>query len=189
METLIPRGIRNNNPLNIRISPDAWQGRVPADQQTDKAFFQFTEFRYGFRAAMKLLRNYVDMHNLRSIEQIISRWAPPSENATDVYIRSVCRMMDEDKFFQPCSTMDFFKLAASMAVVESTRRVWMDAERRNQAFQAAVDLGVELSLSTDGFDADSMFAFLDRLSSPNAFGDKHVNDRSEHRGDKKGGRL
>lgn len=165
METLIPRGIRNNNPLNIRISGDAWQGRVSSPQQTDKAFLQFTEFRYGFRAALKLLRNYVVIHHCHSIEQIISRWAPTSENNTENYIRIVCHLMREDKFFQPCSTMDFFKLAASMAVVESTKRVWMDAERRNHAIMA-VYMIAEVPLAQ--VEVDVMFAFLDRLTSPNA---------------------
>lgn len=170
METLIPRGIRNNNPLNIRISPDSWKGRVPAGQQTDKAFLQFVTFRYGFRAAMKLLYNYTINCRCRSVRQIITRWAPPSENNTEAYVSMVCKLMGRDEFFQPTRTVDFFYLAAAMAVVESTKRVWMDAERRIQAFRAAVDLSVELTLSTEGFDADAMLAFLDRLSSPNAFG-------------------
>lgn len=43
-----PRGLRNNNPGNIRTTKDRWQGLRP--QQTDPAFFQFTEMRYGYRA-------------------------------------------------------------------------------------------------------------------------------------------
>mgnify|MGYP003533551919 FL=1 len=43
------RGIRNNNPLNIRLSADKWQGM--REEQTDKAFVQFKSMAYGYRAA------------------------------------------------------------------------------------------------------------------------------------------
>ena len=49
----IPRGLRNNNPLNIRHSASRWQGaRV---EQTDKAFVQFTSLAMGYRAAWRIL--------------------------------------------------------------------------------------------------------------------------------------
>ena len=47
---MTPRGIRNNNPLNIRRSPgQTWQGECPV--QTDKAFVQFRSMKWGIRAA------------------------------------------------------------------------------------------------------------------------------------------
>ena len=39
------RGIRNNNPLNIRHSADKWQGA--SETQTDKSFVQFKSMAYG----------------------------------------------------------------------------------------------------------------------------------------------
>ena len=50
---MLPRGIRNNNPLNIRRSKDQWQGMKK--EQTDSAFCQFENLAYGWRAAFKLL--------------------------------------------------------------------------------------------------------------------------------------
>ena len=88
------RGIRNNNPLNIRHSADHWQGaRV---KQTDEDFVQFTTMAYGYRAAWKVLDTYF-MHFKRerkvyNVRNIIARWAPPSENDTDAYIRAVLLM-------------------------------------------------------------------------------------------------
>lgn len=83
-----PRGIRNNNPLNIRKG-SKWKGEK--DTQTDSQFEQFDSMEYGLRAALILIRNYIDGHNsahrkFDSIESLISRWAPPSENATRNYI-------------------------------------------------------------------------------------------------------
>ena len=46
---MLPRGIRNNNPLNIRRSKDQWQGLRA--QQTDASFCQFETLEYGWRTA------------------------------------------------------------------------------------------------------------------------------------------
>lgn len=82
-----PRGIRNNNPGNIRRNADPWQGL--ADRQGDVEFFTFKTPIYGIRALARTLIAYQDKHDLRSIRQIISRWAPPVENNTNAYVRAV----------------------------------------------------------------------------------------------------
>ena len=85
------RGIRNNNPLNIRLSADKWQGM--REEQTDKAFVQFKSMAYGYRAAWIILQSYYNRFYVRSkpftVRNIISRWAPSKENDTESYIRSV----------------------------------------------------------------------------------------------------
>lgn len=86
----LPRGIRNNNPGNIRHG-DKWQGL--ADKQTDSSFCVFTAPEYGIRAICKILINY-KKQNINTPEKIISRWAPPSENNTNSYILSVCQVLD-----------------------------------------------------------------------------------------------
>ena len=87
-----PRGLRNNNPGNIRKSQTRWQGEVIPSK--DSAFKQFTTMAYGYRAMMKLLLNYQHLYGLRTVETIITRWAPPIENDTQAYIRHVCREME-----------------------------------------------------------------------------------------------
>lgn len=83
----LPRGIRNNNPGNIRKSGDAWQGL--ADIQPDTEFFSFADPVYGIRALAKILRNYRDRYGLNTVQGIINRWAPPVENNTGAYVRMV----------------------------------------------------------------------------------------------------
>lgn len=83
----LPRGIRNNNPGNIRKSGDAWQGL--ADIQPDSAFFSFADPVYGIRALAKIIRNYRDRYGLHTVEGIINRWAPPVENNTGAYVNAV----------------------------------------------------------------------------------------------------
>lgn len=83
----LTRGIRNNNPGNLRRSKDPWQGL--AKDQTDKEFFVFNGAIYGIRALARTLIAYQDEHGLRTIGQIINRWAPTNENDTSAYIASV----------------------------------------------------------------------------------------------------
>lgn len=89
MEAPTPRGIRNNNPLNIRKGNN-WQGE--RNPQTDKAFEEFQTLEFGLRAGFIILRNYMSKRPpINTISAIISRWAPTSENNTTAYIREVSR--------------------------------------------------------------------------------------------------
>ena len=82
---MLPRGIRNHNPLNVRRSKDQWKGM--AEVQTDRAFVQFKSLEWGWRAAFFLLtRTYYHKYRLYTIRAIVSRWAPPNENNTKTYI-------------------------------------------------------------------------------------------------------
>lgn len=87
----IPRGIRNNNPLNIRIG-NSWIGEVK--NPTDNEFEQFVHVCYGLRAGFILLKRYINRYKLNTIKKIISRWAPGNENNTRSYINQVARGMN-----------------------------------------------------------------------------------------------
>lgn len=91
MDPTLPRGIRNNNPGNIRRSADPWQGL--SDTQTDPAFFQFTAPVYGIRALARVLKTYRDRHGLTTVQGIIGRWAPTNENNTGAYVQAVASSM------------------------------------------------------------------------------------------------
>lgn len=91
-----PRGIRNRNPGNIRISSAPWLGKIPEDQNTDGTFEQFTEDKYGIRALSIILRNYHKIHGLQTLREYISRWAPPGENDTSSYLTVVCAALNID---------------------------------------------------------------------------------------------
>lgn len=81
----IPRGIKNNNPGNIRyLQPaKAWRGQVG----TDGSFGLYDTPANGVRAIGKQIEAY----KLDTIAQIISRWAPTSENNTAAYVASVVK--------------------------------------------------------------------------------------------------
>ena len=83
-----PRGIRNNNPLNIRKGNN-WRGELK--NQTDPEFEQFTSLGYGIRAALRLMRNQISGFGgsrppMNTLKKLISVWAPPSENSTQRYV-------------------------------------------------------------------------------------------------------
>ena len=119
---MLPRGIRNNNPLNIRVG-NTWVGEVQSP--TDPAFEQFTCMPYGLRAAFVVLRRYIDVYKLNTISKIVSRWAPNSENNTLAYIRRVSASMEYDAD-APISYQDkqkMFDMVKAMVQVECGRAV------------------------------------------------------------------
>ena len=116
MKTL---GERNNNPLNIRKVPGThWKGELPsiqggatgvfraatkcgsgptkgsnypvATEVGGGSFVRFSSIEFGLRAAFVLLRTYSAKYHANCIRDIISRWAPPTENDTEKYIKNVC---------------------------------------------------------------------------------------------------
>lgn len=114
------RGIRNNNPLNIRHSSSKWQGM--AKKQTDRAFVQFTNRKYGYRTAFVLIRSYIGLHHANTIGKIIARWAPSSDgNNTQAYIQFVSQTSgipaDEPLRFSDQEKM--VSIVRSMAQMES----------------------------------------------------------------------
>lgn len=115
----LPRGLRNNNPGNIRLSSTVWKGELRPSQ--DKEFCQFQTMAYGYRALIRLLQNYRKLHGCKTVADFINRWAPPSENNTSGYISRVCREIQIPNTYVPDiedkSTMCAF--AAAISLVEN----------------------------------------------------------------------
>ena len=86
----MPRGIRNNNPCNLRLGQGRFIGEYA--HSSDSAFRQFKNMEYGIRAALHLLiKTYYYLHRLRTVRGIINRWAPSNENNTEAYIKAMCK--------------------------------------------------------------------------------------------------
>ncbi|MBO7068713.1 MAG: hypothetical protein J6W52_08550 [Bacteroidaceae bacterium] len=85
------RGLRNCNPLNIRrVAGTHWKGQILPLKGAGGSFCKFESMEWGIRAAFCLLRTYRNNYKLNCIRDIITRWAPPSENDTERYIKNVC---------------------------------------------------------------------------------------------------
>lgn len=73
-------GIRNNNYLNVKNGADPWQDADGQTARTDeRGHAVFADPAYGVRAGIILLRTYFFRHNLRTVAEILSRWAPASD--------------------------------------------------------------------------------------------------------------
>lgn len=112
-------GICNCNPLNIRYSAvNRWLGLHPAQPQV-KGFCRFVSMAHGYRAAVVLIKNYI-RRGIDTPAQIITRWAPPSENRTELYIACVCGRshLDRDGHIGTAGG-DIGRLVAAMARQET----------------------------------------------------------------------
>ena len=112
-DELKPRGIRNNNPGNLRVSGDRWQGLDLAATAADGEFFVFTEPVYGIRAIARTLITYQDKYGIHSVQDAIDRWAPPSENRTNSYadfVRGQCGIT-------PGQQVDFHDFATAKKII------------------------------------------------------------------------
>lgn len=128
MASRIPRGIRNNNPGNIRYNGIEWQGL--ATPPSDGAFCVFTDAHFGLRALAKLIRNYNKYYGLRTISSIINRFAPDNENNTDAYIKSVSKATGIDAHFQMDldNTATMLQLMKAIIKHENGRQPYADEE-------------------------------------------------------------
>ena len=129
------RGERNNNPLNIRrVVGTNWRGEI-VSPLWDKDFVQFSSLEYGIRAAFCILETYRRKHQAVCIEDIINRWAPPTENNTTAYVNAVCKQtgIGGKERLEPCQ---WTKLVQAMAIVESGMHLSEELIQRSyQLFQ------------------------------------------------------
>lgn len=134
-----PRGLRNNNPLNIRyLSKNSWQGRVL--HKKDFQFEEFTCMSYGYRAAFLIIHKYMTLYNLRTPFQICARWAPVGDNNNpSAYAKFVCNRMgcglnDELDFRDP---RQMIRLAAAMTEMENGKGVAWEYIKRGYMLAAS----------------------------------------------------
>ena len=139
------RGTRNNNPLNIRRSADRWEGT--RSEQTDPSFVQFETMAYGYRAAWKTLESYWNhFHRMRqpfNVTTIIHRWAPPTENDTQNYIRTVLLLTGlggKENLPQPSRGVDIAKLERLLTAMTTMECGTPYAQVDTQAIREGFDL-------------------------------------------------
>lgn len=120
-----PRGLRNNNPGNIRRNSDVFQGEKILS--TDSQFKQFETMAYGYRAVFKILSNYYRIYKLTTIRKMIGRWAPENENNTSAYVSLVSSYAG----INPDDLISFdreqmIRIVAGMSKVENGREADMN---------------------------------------------------------------
>ena len=113
------RGLANRNPGNIRRSAVRYRGEVQPSR--DPAFKQFETMAWGYRAIFVLLDTYRVRHGLRTLAEMIARWAPPTENRTDAYIRAVAERtgIPADRPLETRDRATMIPVAAAISRVEN----------------------------------------------------------------------
>ena len=117
--TRMSRGLRNCNPGNIRLGSFRYKGEVA--RGSDKEFRQFEAMEWGYRAMFMLLYTYAVKHDCSTLRQMIGRYAPPSENNTEAYIRRVAHAthLDPDEVIFTTDGATMTAVVAAMSEVEN----------------------------------------------------------------------
>lgn len=121
------RGIRNNNPGNINFDQaqfdrDKWLGEVGLEDHPQARFTTFEAPIYGIRAVGKILLTYQRRYGLKTVREIVTRWAPPVENDTGSYVDFVagCMSVDPDEDIDlPTRAAEFTALTAAIIRMEN----------------------------------------------------------------------
>ncbi len=89
----LPRGIRNNNPGNIKDGPFAQS--MPGYAGSDGTFAKFATPDAGAKAMDSLLSTYGNK-GINTVSGVVNRWAPPSENNSTAYASIVAKQLGVD---------------------------------------------------------------------------------------------
>lgn len=120
------RGLRNRNPGNIRRSKTTYMGEVTS---SDPDFKAFESMPWGYRAMFVLLDTYKRRHGCNTLRQMITRWAPPSENDTESYIQTVAKrsLVSADSPISTDNKEIMVPIVKAMSLVENGKAA-VDAE-------------------------------------------------------------
>jgi hypothetical protein len=94
----MPLGIFGNNPGNLDfIAPPErpWNGQIGRDSETGR-FGVYDTPANGMRALAKQLQKDYAASGATTLAQMITEWAPPSENDTAAYIEDVSKQTGID---------------------------------------------------------------------------------------------
>ena len=108
--------IGKNNIFNIRhVATYTWVGETGQK----KGFCEFQTKEHGIRAWLVLMRSYRRKYGCRTIRQIVTRFAPPSENNTERYIQYCAEGVMLDADCALTSLTDYAYLGKYMARMET----------------------------------------------------------------------
>lgn len=135
---------RNNNPGDLRTlsGGEKWDGQIGIDNDPGGPFCIFETRVMGWRALAKLLLTYYDVHGLKTIRDIVGRFAPAADgNDEDSYVACVARSVGSAPDFDLYLHNDFMMLhlCEAIAIMEGGARIPWD--------HVELEQGVALALS------------------------------------------
>lgn len=119
------RGLKNNNPGNIRKNSDTFFNEIIPSG--DPAFKQFKTMEAGIRAIFVILNTYKSKYGINTIGGIINRWSPRSDgNNTDLYITNVEKWTGINR--QKALTENDYKKVVKAIIKQETGANFTDAQ-------------------------------------------------------------
>jgi hypothetical protein len=157
------RSIRNNNPGNIKKTNTQWEGMT--QEQADSTFVSFESPEMGVRALARVLNTYNTQYNLDDISGMVSRFAPPTENDTQNYIKFVSEKSGiprNRKITLQDNPEDMKKVIAAMIEMEG------GSDSVKYFTPSIINEGVRLALESTasqdvGIDEDPQQATIERI--------------------------
>lgn len=132
--TKISRGLRNNNPGNIRLGSFKYKGEKA--KSSDSAFRQFESEEWGYRAMFVLLDTYRKRYGLTTLREMIMLYAPPEENHTALYVAAVSDMTG----IRPDEELDTRSRRVMVPIVAAMSRVENGCTARRSEVEQGWDL-------------------------------------------------
>lgn len=124
--------IGKNNVLNIRASKSfSWAGQTGAT----RGFCDFEGIEMCRRAGLYLLMRSYRRAGVVKLEEVIKRWAPPTENNTSNYVDFVCKRSGLQRGFVLRFLSDFASVLAAMEIME----IGVPASKRDEYYATAMD--------------------------------------------------
>lgn len=153
------RGGRNNNPGNLRISNNTWDGQIGDDGE----YIQFATPEHGIRALGKNLLTYRDK-GVVTLNQIIPRWAPENDgNNPETYIADVATRMNID----PNAPID----VTNIATLKSLATAIMHHEGKHSITDAQINTGLQAALGLTRLPEPDKSQYLPERRKPQGDGD------------------
>ncbi len=142
-----PRGIRNNNPGNLRPLPrDKWVGEVAPDTAKDGPFSRFEKPWQGWRAMTIDVLGDILKDGLNTIEKLVSEYAPALDNNEEgPYVRALVKAVAVAKDFPLNVRLHGPALLKAIATYEqgvNPDLVWGSAEREKGVASGMEYVGV-----------------------------------------------
>lgn len=134
--------IGKNNPFNIRTGGSRWLG---SDGST-AGFVNFISVEYCVRAAFIIVFRSYRNKRIRVVSDVIHRWAPPSENNTDKYIKDLCYIVNDVIRFEPERVSPFTDVAKfPVSFLQAVSRLEGNSLSRKTIIRAFSMFGLKVS--------------------------------------------
>ena len=161
------RGLRNNNPFNIKLTTIRWKGKVPNFQNRDGTFEQFGSMLYGVRAGVLNILSKIKKGI--TLKKLIEVYAPSHENDTQGYLSYVERKTGINRFSRLSSDANtLHKLSRAIIDFENGKNLIS-----NQIIHQAIGLLSTKSLATSSNSSTPVLLFALATATGLFFYNKH----------------